>query len=175
MVQSVFAAAKHLLARHVASCRELRAAEVVAEQLKLADRIAAELKARGPLRLRALARLFHTQRMSRFGPVVTALEAAGVLKREGRWSVAPGPVAFEKVRQELEQRFLDAETPDTQADVQAEGKVGKPTAMAKGKIPKKPSNPVVAADTADELESKSTRPQRVKSARSTSTSPIKSP
>lgn len=175
MVQTVLTAAKHLLVRHVASCRELRAAEMVAEQLKLAERIATELKARGPLRLRALARLFHTQRMSRFVPVVAALEAAGVLKREGRWSVAPGSVAFEKVRQELEQRFLDAETLDTQEDVPAEGKVGKPTAMAKGKTPRKAPSSVVAADTADELESKSTRPQRVKSARSTSTSPIKSP
>jgi hypothetical protein len=168
MVQTVFAVAKHLLARHVASCRELRAAEVVAEQLKLAERIATELKARGPLRLRELRRSFNDQRAARFEPVVAALEAAGVLKREGKWSLAPGSVAFEKVRQELEQRFLDAETgdaqedaqADVQADMQAEGKGGKTTVLAKGNTPKKATHGTTALPPLPVIERKSTTRKR---------------
>lgn len=66
MIETAFAVSRRLLARHVATCRRLRASGVVAAQLRLAGRIVEEVRAHAPLRQRDLVRSFHRQAKDRF-------------------------------------------------------------------------------------------------------------
>jgi hypothetical protein len=107
MICAAFDVSRHLLAGHVRACRSLRAAGMVAERLKLAEKIVCEVKDHAPLKPRDLMRSFSRQRKERFDPVIEALIGLSVLGRDKDHLLVSGPVEFQKARRELEMQFAD--------------------------------------------------------------------
>ena len=169
LIETAFRIARNLLDGHCRQMAALRAARLLAEQLLLAEKIAEDIAARRPMKLRDIVRLFRLQKKERFEPVLQALIETGVLVRDEGGVYHPGPVEFGDAEDTLARMFEAAgtEEPANQAESAKstrteEADPGSPPgrekpesakSLRKPKVPKKdPKRPPPGADTTDEAD-----------------------
>ena len=108
---AALAAARRLRDRHVAELTRLLGAAKEAEEWELAVAVRERVRS-GPLSGRSLSRSFSTGRFRRLGPVVAALEEAGVLVRDKESRLVAGEVSLADAEDGLRERFRTLEPRD---------------------------------------------------------------